>query len=87
MSRVMPPGGEPGRPRRAGSRTRNDEVFVSLVHGLQRRARAHVDDAAHRHNVPLGGLAEVHREAAGDNNEGLLLIRMDVTKRPLAPGP
>ena len=49
----------------------DNEVFIGLVDGLQRRARAHVDEAADGHDVALGRLSEIHRQATGEHDKCL----------------
>jgi len=52
----------------------DDEVVVALIDGLQWRASGDVEDPAGGDDVALRRLAEVHREASCEDDEGLLLL-------------
>jgi hypothetical protein len=50
------------------------KVLVALVDGLQRRACSDVEDPANADDAALRRLAEVHREASREDDEGLILL-------------
>ncbi len=60
----------------------DDQVDVAVVHRLQRGAGVDVDDAARRHVLPLGRIADVHRQRALQDDERLGLDRVAVAAAP-----
>src|SRR5579859_1649869 len=60
-----------------------DEVLVAFVDGLQRGSSLNVNNPPGANIVALSRLTEMHREAAGENNEGFLLlgVHMALTAR------
>ena len=56
-----------------------DEVLLTFVDGLQRSSRSNVDDPANGNLVALWRITEKHRQTAGENDEGFLLLVVHVT--------
>ena len=60
----------------------DDEIVVSVVRCLERRARLDVDQPPGRYVVPFGWLPDVHRQGAGHDDECLLLGAVPMTASP-----
>ena len=56
----------------------DEEIGVAVVGALERGARLDVDDAAGRNVHPLGRVAQVDRERAGEDDEGFLVTALAV---------
>ena len=67
----------------------DEQVDVTVVRRLQRRPGLDVDQAAGRRVLPLGRLAEIHRQRPREDDEGLLLgdvaVAVSLRARLVAP--
>jgi len=53
--------------------------LVAVVHGLQRRSRAYMDDPTDGNEVALRWLSEMHRESTGEHDKRFLLLGVHMT--------
>lgn len=73
------PGQNLGSVVRRGPVCVDDQVLIAVVDGLKRGSGTYVNDSADRDELPVRWLSEVHREAAGEHDESLVLLGVDVT--------